>query len=141
MIFQNPFLNFLFRTAKAIPIASANEDDSLLHEAFDRIDSELEQGNIVCIFPEGAITRDGNIHEFRGGIEKIIKRRPVPVVPAAISGLWGSWFSRKKEGGLRRMPGRLLARVDIRIGEPVSPDQVTAEGLHMLVRTLRGDKR
>ena len=140
-IFQNPFLNYLFRTAKAIPIASANEDDSLLHEAFDKIDSELEQGNIVCIFPEGGITRDGNIHEFRGGIEKIIARRPVPVIPAAISGLWGSWFSRKKEGGLRRIPGRLLARVDIRIGEPVPPDHVTAEGLHMLVRTLRGDKR
>jgi hypothetical protein len=140
-VFQNPFLNYLFRTAKAIPIASASEDDSLLHEAFDSIDSELEQGNIVCIFPEGAITRDGNVHEFRGGIEKIIARRPVPVIPAAISGLWGSWFSRKKEGGLRRIPGRLLARVDIRIGEPVPPDQVTAEGLHMLVRTLRGDKR
>lgn len=140
-IFQNPFLGFLFRNAKAIPIASANEDAKLLHDAFDRIDSELESGNIVCIFPEGAITQDGNIHEFRGGIEKIIERRPVPVIPVAISGLWGSWFSRKKSGGLRRIPGRLFARVDIRIGDSVPANQATAEGLQMLVRTLRGNKR
>jgi 1-acyl-sn-glycerol-3-phosphate acyltransferase len=140
-IFQNPFLKFLFRTAKAIPIASAREDDALLQEAFDAIDRELEKGQIVGIFPEGAITQDGNIHAFRGGIEKIIERRPVPVIPVAISGLWGSWFSRKTGGGLRRIPGRLFARVNIRIGEPVPARQVTAEGLHMLVRTLRGDKR
>ena len=140
-IFQNLFLGFLFRNAKAIPIASANEDPRLLNDAFDKIDSELENGNIVCLFPEGAITQDGNIHDFRGGIEKIIERRPVPVIPAAISGLWGSWFSRKKSGGLRRVPGRLFARVDIRIGEPVPADQATADGLQMLVRTLRGGKR
>jgi 1-acyl-sn-glycerol-3-phosphate acyltransferase len=140
-IFQNLFLGFLFRNAKAIPIASANEDARLLHDAFDKIDSELENGNIVCLFPEGAITQDGNIHDFRGGIEKIIERRPVPVIPAAISGLWGSWFSRKKSGGLRRIPGRLFARVDIRIGEPVPANQATADGLQMLVRTLRGGKR
>ncbi len=140
-IFQNLFLGFLFRNAKAIPIASANEDADLLNDAFDKIDSELENGNIVCLFPEGAITQDGNIHDFRGGIEKIIERRPVPVIPAAISGLWGSWFSRKKSGGLRRVPGRLFARVDIRIGEPVPASQVTADGLQMLVRALRGGKR
>jgi len=140
-IFQIPILNFLFRTAKAIPIASAKEDETLLQEAFDRIDEELENGNIVCIYPEGAITRDGNIHSFRGGVEKIIERRPVPVIPVGISGLWGSWFSRKKGGGLRRVPGRLFARVNIRIGDPIPPQQMTADGLQMLIRTLRGDRR
>ena len=140
-IFQIPFLNFLFRTAKAIPIASATEDESLLRDAYDRIDSELERGDVVCVFPEGAITQDGHVHAFRGGIEKIIERRPVPVIPVAVSGLWGSWFSRKQGGGIRRIPGRLFARVDVRIGEPVPAGQVTAEGLQMLVRTLRGDKR
>ncbi len=140
-IFQIPILNFLFRTAKAIPIASTKEDEALLQKAFDRIDEELEHGNIVCIYPEGAITRDGNIHSFRGGVEKIIERRPVPVIPVGISGLWGSWFSRKKGGGLRRIPGRLFARVNVRIGEPVPPPQMTTDGLQMLVRTLRGDRR
>lgn len=140
-IFRIPLLRFLFRTAKAIPIASAKEDEKLLDDAFDRIDEELAAGNIVGIFPEGAITTDGVIHKFKGGIETIVARRPVPVVPVAISGIWGSWFSRKKGGGLRRVPGRLFARVDVRIGEPVPASQVTAAGLEMLVRTLRGDKR
>ena len=140
-IFQIPILNFLFRTAKAIPIASAKENETLLKTAFARIDIELKKGNIVCIYPEGAITGDGNVDVFRNGVEKIIARRPVPVVPVGISGLWGSWFSRRTNGRLRRLPGRLFARVDIRIGKPVSPAEVRADALQMLVRTLRGNQR
>jgi 1-acyl-sn-glycerol-3-phosphate acyltransferase len=140
-IFEIPFINFLFKNAKAIPIASAREDAELLDKAFETIDEELADGNIVCLFPEGAITQDGEIQAFRPGIEKIIERRPVPVVPIGISGLWGSWFSRRKSGGLRRLPGKLLARVDVRIGEAVKASDVTAAGLEMLVRTLRGRKR
>ena len=140
-IFQIPLLSFLFRTAKAIPIASRKEDPALLDEAYQKIDDELAAGNLVCIFPEGAISGDGEIHSFRPGVEKIIERRPVPVVPLALCGLWGSWFSRGKSGGLRRIPGRLFARVDVRIGEQVSPAEVTAARLDLLVRTLRGDLR
>ncbi|MDH4048115.1 MAG: MFS transporter [Gammaproteobacteria bacterium] len=140
-IFEIPVLRFLFKTAKAIPIAPAKEDETLLAEAFERIDAELAAGNLVCIFPEGAITRDGKIHSFRPGIEKIIERRPVPVIPIALSGLWGSWFSRKAGGGLRRIPGRLFAKVDVRIGEAVRPADATAPGMELLVRTLRGTRR
>lgn len=140
-IFQTPFLRFVFKAAKAIPIASAKEDESLLQDAFDKIDAELLAGHVVGIFPEGAITTDGEIHSFKTGIEKIIARRPVPVVPVAISGLWGSWFSRKRSDGLRKIAGRLFARVHVRIGEPVPASQVTAEGLELLVRVLRGDQR
>ena len=101
-IFQIPLLNFLFRDAKAIPIAAAREDETLLREAFDRIDAELEAGNLVCLFPEGAITRDGEIHEFRGGIDKD-RRAPAGAGDSgsAKRGMWGSWFSRKKSGGLK----------------------------------------
>ena len=140
-IFQIPLLSFLFRTAKAIPIAAGKEDPALLEEAYRKIDAELAADNLVCIFPEGAITTDGEIHSFRPGVEKIIERRPVPVIPIALCGLWGSWFSRGKAGGLRRIPGRLFARVDVRIGEQVSPADVTASGLDLLVRTLRGERR
>ena len=140
-IFQIPGLKFLFRTMKAIPIAGAREDKAIMDEAFELVDAELAKGNIVCIFPEGAITRDGEIARFRPGIEKIIARRPVPVVPAALGHLYGSWFSRKKSGALRKLPGRLLARVSVTFGEPVPPSEVTAAGLELLVRTLRGDRR
>ncbi|MDX1404534.1 MAG: MFS transporter [Woeseiaceae bacterium] len=140
-IFEIPLLNFLFRTAKAIPISAAREDPELLETAFERIDEELRQGNLVCIFPEGAISRDGEIQPFRPGIEKIIARRSVPVIPIALAGLWGSWFSRQKGGGLRKIPGKLLAKVEVRIGEPVQAADVTAGNLELLVRTLRGQTR
>ncbi len=140
-IFQIPLINFLFRTAKAIPIASAKEDPALLNASFDQIDAELAAGNLVCLFPEGEITRDGEIQAFRPGIEKIIERRAVPVIPLALAGLWGSWFSRQQGGGLRKIPGRLFARVEVRTGEVVSPDDVTAGNLELLVRTLRGENR
>jgi 1-acyl-sn-glycerol-3-phosphate acyltransferase len=139
-IFQIPLLSFLFRNAKAIPIAGAREDESMLRDAFDRIDAELGAGNLVCLFPEGAITRDGDVHEFRGGIEKIIARRPVPVIPVALGGLWGSWFSRKQTGGLKRIPGKLFARVDVRVGPPVGAAEADAGTLELLVRTLRGNR-
>ncbi|MBT8080711.1 MAG: MFS transporter [Gammaproteobacteria bacterium] len=140
-IFQIPLLNFLFRNAKAIPIAPAKEDEQLMSEAFDRIDAELEAGHLVCIFPEGAITTDGEVHPFRPGVERILERRPVPVIPVGLSGLWGSWFSRMSGGGLRRFPGKLFSRVDIHAGEPLSAANVTAEKLELLVRTLRGALR
>ena len=140
-IFQIPLLNFLFRNAKAIPIASAREDPELLASSFDAIDSVLANGDIVCIFPEGGITTDGEIQHFRPGIEKILARRAVPVIPVALSGLWGSWFSRQSGGGLRKVPGKLFARVDLRIGQPLAPREATAEKLEILVRTLRGSRR
>ncbi len=140
-IFQMPFLNFIFKNAKAIPIAGARENRQLMDEAFEKVDAELAAGNVVCIFPEGGITRDGEIQRFRPGIEKIIRRRPVPVVPAALGRLWGSWFSRRRDGGIRKLPGRLFARVPVRFGEPVPPGDVSAEKLELLVRTLRGELR
>ena len=117
------------------------EDEQLMNEAFERVDEELEAGNIVCIFPEGAITRDGEIQRFRPGIEKIIARRSVPVVPVALGRLWGSWFSRRKGGGLIKIPGRLFARVPVSVGDAVPARDVTAARLELLVRTLRGDDR
>jgi hypothetical protein len=140
-IFQMPVLNFIFRNMKAIPIAGAREDKEIMDDAFEKVDAELAAGNVVCIFPEGAITRDGEIARFRPGIEKIIRRRPVPVVPASLGRLWGSWFSRRQDGGLRKIPGRLFARVPVTFGEPVPPSEVTAARLELLVRTLRGDER
>lgn len=92
-------------------------------------------------FPEGPITTDGQIHSFRPGIEKNIERNPVPVIPVALCGPWGSWFSRQTDGGIRKIPGKLSCRVEVRIGDPVRPDDVTAGKLELLVRTLGGITR
>jgi len=140
-IFDIPLLRFFFKNMKAIPIAGAREDEALMNAAFDKVDEELAAGNIVCIFPEGAITRDGEVHRFRPGIEKIIARRPVPVIPVSLGRLWGSWFSRRQSGAIRKLPGRLFARVPITVGDAVAAPDVTAAGLELLVRTQRGDDR
>ena len=140
-IFHIPLLRYFFEHMHAIPIAGAMEDEQLLKEAFERVDEELAAGNVVCIFPEGGITHDGEVQRFRPGIEKILDRRPVPVVPVALGRLWGSWFSRRKGGGIRKIPGRLFARVHIRAGRPVPAADATAAKLELLVRTLRGDER
>ena len=78
-IFAMPVLNFIFRTAKAIPIAGKFEDEALLKKAFDDIDEALVNGDLVCIFPEGKLTTDGDMNGFKPGIEDIISRRAVPV--------------------------------------------------------------
>lgn len=140
-IFEIPFLKQFFRQTKAIPIASAREDETIMKAAFELVDAELAAGNIVCIFPEGGITCDGEIQRFRPGIEKILERRPVPVIPVSLGRLWGSWFSRSAKGDVRRWPGRLFAKVIVNVGQPVPANRATAARLEVIVRALRGDDR
>jgi 1-acyl-sn-glycerol-3-phosphate acyltransferase len=139
-IFDMPLLKWLFRAAKAIPIASAKEDAALMQRAFAEVDKELADGNVVCIFPEGGITRDGEIQRFRPGVEKILGARPVPVVPMALRGLWGSIFSRRDSAlGRARLPRRIWSRIELVAEAPVPPAEATAAVLEAKVRELRGD--
>ncbi len=133
-----PLIRFLFRDAKVIPIASGRDEPEILQQAYDRIAGELEAGELVCIFPEGGITRDGRLAPFRPGIERIIERTPVPVVPVAMVGLWGSFFSRKDGRAMTRPFRRFWSRVEIRIGEAILPGDVTAERLAERVAALGG---
>ena len=139
-IFNIPLLRFVFRTAKAIPIAGYKEDPAVLQQAYDAIDEALAAGEVVCIFPEGGLTGDGQIATFRPGVEKILARRPVPVVPVALRGLWGSVWSRR-DSMLRRarLPRRFRARVELVVDAPLAPQQVSAATLETRVRELRGD--
>jgi len=131
-----PLFRFLFRGAKVIPIAPASTDPELLERAYDRIARELEEGEVVCIFPEGGISSDGDMAPFRHGIEHIVQRSPVPVVPVALVGLWGSFFSRKGGRAMRRPFRRFWSRVEIRVGEAIAPEAVTAQGVAECVAGL-----
>jgi 1-acyl-sn-glycerol-3-phosphate acyltransferase len=141
-IFRVPVLNFIFRTGRAIPIASAKEDAALMERAFDEIAKGLDAGDVICIFPEGRITDTGEMYPFRPGIMRALQRTPVPVVPMALRGLWGSFFSR--EGG-RAMtkPFRrgILSKIALVVGRMVPPSLATPEGLQAQVQALRGDWR
>ncbi len=135
-IFKVPLLSFFFRTAKAIPIAPAKEDPEVLERAYSRIADELAASELIGLFPEGRLTSDGEMGEFRGGIMRVLARSPVPVVPMALSGLWQSLFARNRDK-LRHV-ATLFPRVRLAVGEPLAPETVTPQGLHAAVAELRG---
>ncbi len=138
-IAATPGLSLLFKGGKTIPIAPEREDKALMERAFERVAAELREGEIVCIFPEGKLTKSGEMNPFRqGGIERILRETPVPVVPMALRGLWGSMFSRKDDGGVK-LPRRFRSHVELLIGDPIPPEQANAAYLEERVRELRGD--
>lgn len=140
-IYQLPVLNFIFRTGRTVPILPEKEDPAVYEAAFRDVREGLEAGDLFCIFPEGKLTTDGEVDRFRKGIERIVGETPVPVVPMALRGLWGSFFSREGKGAFRRGPGRFWSRVDIVVGETVAPTAVEADNLRERVLALRGTNR
>ena len=139
-IFRWPILNFVFRTSKAIPIAPAREDPVMMERAFDEVSRALAAGDLVGLFPEGRITADGNINRFRPGIARILERNPVPVVPMALRGLWGSFFSRKHGPAMTRPFRRgLFSRIELVAGAVVPVAEATPGRLQKEVTALRGD--
>ncbi len=139
-IYYSKLMNPVFKTGKTIPIAPAKEDPELLEAAYEEIHQALNNDELVCIFPEGMLTRDGEMGEFKAGIERIIERNPVPVVPLALRGFWDSLFSRKPGGFWKRFPGVLFKPVEVVVGPPVAPENVSKEYLHELVSELRAGK-
>jgi 1-acyl-sn-glycerol-3-phosphate acyltransferase len=139
-IYRIPVLNFIFRTGKAIPIASRSENEEILDNAYRKIHQVLAEGDVLGVFPEGKITSDGNIQPFQSGVEKIVTEQPVPVIPVALCNLWGSLFSRR-DPLLKRRPYKLWATIELRIGQPIPAHEVTASRLQNEVEQLRGDLR
>jgi 1-acyl-sn-glycerol-3-phosphate acyltransferase len=137
-IFKVPVLGWMFRLAKAIPIASQKEDPAIYEAAFERAAAVLRDGDLLAIFPEGAITKDGQLGEFKGGIMKILERHPVPVIPMALTNLWGSFFSRIEKDGAMVRPFRrgVFSRVGLNVGEPETPERVSPQRLRERVATL-----
>ena len=137
-IFAVPVLGWLFRLAKAIPIAPQAESPQAYAAAFEAADRVLAEGDLLCIFPEGGITRDGRLQPFKAGVMKILARRPVPVVPVALQNLGGFYFSRIEGGRAMRRPLRRgwLRRVGLAAGPALAPEQVTPELLHSRVQAL-----
>jgi len=140
-IFQIPVASWFFKTARAIPIAGAKEDFEAMQKAFDEVDKALAEGEIVGIFPEGKLTTDGEINQFKSGVEKILARRAVPVVPIALKGMWASMFSKRNSRlGQLRVPHRFRAHIEVEAGPTILASEVTAEMLEAKVRTLRGNR-
>lgn len=146
-IFKMPVLGWLFRLARAIPIAPQKEDPAAYEAAFEAAAQVLRNGDLLAIFPEGGITQDGELQPFKGGIMKILDNAgqgglQVPVIPMALTNLWGSFFSRIEQVNGQRVamvrPFRrgLFSRVGLNVGVPLAPAQVDPALLHARVRAL-----
>lgn len=142
-IFRIPVLGWLFRLAKAIPIAPQKEDPAVYEAAFERAAQVLREGDLLAIFPEGVITRDGRLQPFKGGIVKVLERARAegvepPVIPMALVNLWGSFFSRIEQGGAMVRPFRrgFFSRVGLNVGAPLPPTQASPDQLYQRVSVL-----
>jgi len=140
-IFRIPVLSAIFRGMKAIPVAPAKEDAEVYERAFQIVANELRDGQLVCIFPEGRLTSDGEIGEFRAGMMRILKETPVPVVPMALTGLWDSMFSRKYGAVWRRWPRRFWPKIGLLLGPAIPPERAELQSLRQAVVELRGAAR
>ncbi|SMY35672.1 Lysophospholipid transporter LplT [Photobacterium malacitanum] len=138
-IYNLPIVNTFCRACKAIPV-DANDRKSV-RTAFAQVATYLENGDIVCVFPEGHLTQDGEIAPFMRGIDLIIKRSTVQVIPVALQGLWGSYFSREGGHALLKWPKRCWSKVTIVAGECVPSQATDSQLLRQQVIALRGDKR
>ena len=139
-IFRTPVIGFLFRHSHTIPIAPAREDAALMESAFAEVAGALAAGDLVGIFPEGELTDSGELSRFRPGVQRILARTPVPVIPMALCGLWGSFFSRKFGAAMSRPSQlRLFSRIGLVVGASVAPAAATPENLQARVSELRGD--
>jgi len=136
-----PLLKRFLELAGTLPLASEKIDRQNLQEAFARVGQALEQGELVFIFPEGRLTPDGELQTFKKGVERILARHPVPVIPMALRGLWGSWFSREKGRAFKKMPRRFWSRIEVVAGQPVPAEEATASLLQEKVAGLRGSWR
>ncbi|MBN3789398.1 MFS transporter [Burkholderia sp. Ac-20353] len=141
-IFKTRFAGWVFRHAKAIPIAPRHEDPELLARAYDACEAALNDGELVCIFPEGKLTKTGDINTFHHGISEILSRTPAPVIPMALRGLWGSVFSRHADARWPRPVKRgVMSRLTLAVGEPMSATVATPEALQAAVAELRGARK
>jgi 1-acyl-sn-glycerol-3-phosphate acyltransferase len=145
-IFQVPVLGWMFKLAKAIPIAPKSEDPAAYERAFADARKVLQEGDLLAIFPEGGITKDGELQEFKGGIMKILEGAKAtgiepPVIPMALTNLWGSFFSRVEKGSAMVRPFRrgLFSRVGLNVGIPIHSSEISPALLFNRIKALHGE--
>ena len=121
-IYRQPLLRPICRLFGAIPISPAHSRDAL-HAAADR----LKAGEVVCIFPEGELTRTGTLLKLKKGFEIIARKGGVPVMPVWLDQLWGSIFSFEGGRYFSKWPQRIPYPVTVAFGPVLTPEQATVE--------------
>ena len=130
----HPLFKWLMTAMKVIPISSAG-DTRMILQALRSAGQALDNGEVVCIFPEGQITRTGTLLPFRRGFERIVKGRQVSVIPVHLDRVWGSIFSFEGGRFFMKWPERIPYPVSVSFGTP-QPSDTPAYKLRDAVRTL-----
>jgi acyl-[acyl-carrier-protein]-phospholipid O-acyltransferase/long-chain-fatty-acid--[acyl-carrier-protein] ligase len=128
------FFKLVFRLAGVVPISPAHPT-----EGMRRAIRAAKEGEVVCIFPEGHISRTSQLTEIKEGFAIIARRAGVPVVPAAIDGLWGSLFSFSGNTYLWKAPRLRLTDVTVAFGPPLAPADASAETARQALLELGAD--
>lgn len=132
--YEHPLFNWLARIMGAIPISSKGSPKEILKSLRDA-GRFLDEGELVCIFPEGQITRTGGMLSFRQGFERILKGRETPVIPVHLDRVWGSIFSFISNRFITKWPERIPYPVTISYGSPM-PSTTTATEARQVVQEL-----
>ncbi len=143
-VMEEDYANFkplqrFYKRAGVIPISANNK--SSIRAALKSVDEALQNGELVCIFPEGHLTSDGEIQEFRRGVELILRKASSPVIPMALKGMWGSYFSRYKGRACKGVPTRFRAEIEIEASAPIHSTETSLSSLKEVITQLRGDWR
>ncbi len=129
--YYNKF-RWLLAPIGAIPVPLGRK---AIIESIQSARQALERGELVCIFPEGSLTRTGNIQRFQRGLERILEGFDVPVIPVHLNGVWGSTFSHGANGRPFFKRDVLRRRIQVTFGEPLPPN-VTAEAARQRILEL-----
>ena len=140
--FDKPVLSFVLRAGPAIPVTVPWQHDAAMERTAGEISAALAAGELVAVFPEGEISPDGELGTFSPQLRGILERDPVPVIPVALSGLWGSAFSRRDGAlGHRLLKARPFRAIRIAAGRPLAAADAVPEALRARIADLRGDVR
>ena len=132
-IYDLPFFTHFFRGLGAIPISEDSPKTTV--RALRSARAELERGELVAIFAEGAISRDGAVAPFQRGYERILHGIDVPVIPMNVSGLYGHPLSRRGGAPFKSWQKLWRPLVTVRIGSPVY-ERIPPEELRQMVAKL-----
>jgi acyl-[acyl-carrier-protein]-phospholipid O-acyltransferase/long-chain-fatty-acid--[acyl-carrier-protein] ligase len=132
--YEHPFVKPFAKILGVIPIASDQGPREMIH-SLRLATNALESGEVVCIFPEGQMTRIGQMLPFRRGMERIVKGVDVPIIPVNLDGVWGSIFSFAGGRFLWKFPRRIPYPVRITYGKPL-PSTASAQEVRQAVQDL-----
>ncbi len=133
-LYKVVWFHWLLRLFGTVPVSPTRAKDAVRSVA-----QALKEGELVCLFPEGQITRHGMVNELRRGFELMARQAEAPVLPVYLDGLWGSLFSFEGGRCFTKRPRRLRHPVTVVVGELLRPEEATAERVRERLLELGGE--